>query len=237
MNIYRIRYFLGVADYTLVHLHDNGTYLQLLGYCFALSAIFAPIVEKILSKVENVFSSLHIVNALITLFFVTWLIPNLPLQTVTFSLFIFARLFTFTVLTDYCSVEFTQKRFGFVTGSGFVAAAIPGAFTFKIVKVVLSNFNGNFWIFHLICIGMSIPLALIICAVQRKSVHKPLDFEGLKLSSVRSEGRMSLTPRDSLDDDHVPGNQRLKPSSRKYWDRLVKFNKDAYLPVSLQEVT
>jgi len=237
VNIYRIRYFLGVADYTLVHLRDNGTYLQLLGYCFALSAIFAPIVDKILSKVENVFSSLHIVNALITLFFVTWLIPNLPLQSVTFVLFIFARLFTFTVLTDYCSVEFTQKRFGFVTGSGFVAAAIPGAFTFKIVKVVLANFNGNFWIFHLICIGMSIPVAVTICAVQRKSVYKPLDFEGLKLSSVRSEGHMSLTPRDSLTGDHVPGNQRLKPSSRKYWDRLVKFNKEAYLPVSLQEVT
>jgi len=73
--------------------------------------------------------------------------------------------------------------------------------------------------------------------VQRKSAYKPLDFEGLKLSSVRSEGHMSLTPRDSLSGDQVPGNQRQKSSSRKYWDRLVKFNKDAYLPVSIQEVT
>jgi len=197
VNIYRIRYFLGVADYTLIYLHDNGTYLQLLGYCFALSVVFAPLVDKILSKLDSVFLSLHIVNALITLFFITWLIPNLPFQTVTFALFILARLFTFTVLTDYCSIEFTKKRFGLVTGAGFVAAAIPGAFTFKIVEVVLARFNGNFWMFHLICICMSIPLALIICDVQRNSVSKTLDLEGLKLRSIRSEGRMSvvLTPR------------------------------------------
>jgi len=44
VNIYRIRYFLGLAGYTLIHLHDKGTYLQLLGYSFALSPVFAPVV-------------------------------------------------------------------------------------------------------------------------------------------------------------------------------------------------
>jgi len=180
VNIYRIRYFLGLAYYTLIHLHDSGIYLQLLGYCFALSIVFVPLVDKILSKLESRFLPLHIVNASITAFFITWLIPNLPLQVVTFALFILARLITFSVLTDYCSLEFAEKRFGLVLGAGFVAASIPGAFTFKIVQIALAKYNGNFWLFHVICISMSIPMALIIYIVQRNSDYKTQNVQGLK---------------------------------------------------------
>lgn len=190
VNIYRIRYFLGLANYTLVNLHDDGTYLQLLGYSFALSIVFAPLVDKILQQVESRFCSLQIVNASITAFFVTWMIPNLQLQIVTFALFILARLFTFSVINQYCSEEFSEKRFGLVLGAGFMAAAIPGAFTYKIVEVVLAKYNNNFWAFHLICISMSIPLALIIFIVQRKS-------NGL-ISQRSDEQSVSFTPRRSF---------------------------------------
>jgi len=169
VNIYRIRYFLGIAGYTLKHLHDTGTYLQLLGYCFALSIVFGPITDKILASSENEYKSLHSVNVSITAFFVTWLIPSLQVQVVTFVLFIIARLLCFAVLSDYCSKNFPEKRFGLVLGSGFLAASIPGAFTFGILAVVLEKFNGNFWVFHLVCILLSVPLSLIIYVVQRKS--------------------------------------------------------------------
>jgi hypothetical protein len=172
VNIYRIRYFLGVADYTLKYLNDTGFYLNLLGYCFILSAVFAPIVDKILSNINNTYLQLHIVNASVTAYFVTWLIPSLPVQIITFALFILARLFTFAVLSDYCAVEFHKTRFGLVFGAGFTVASIPGVFMFKLVEVVLAKFNGNFWIFHLICIGVSLPLGLIIWSVQRNSEPK-----------------------------------------------------------------
>jgi len=172
VNIYRIRYFLGLADYTLVALHDNGLYLQLLGYCFALSLVFAPVVERVVCYLDNQLLSLHVVNVTVTAFFFTWLIPNLPVQVVTFALFILARLFCFSVLTEYCSFTFTQKRFGLVMGSGFVAASIPGAFTYKIVDVVLRRYGGNFWIFHLMCICLSIPTMVLICLVQKMTKKK-----------------------------------------------------------------
>lgn len=195
VNIYRIRYFLGLAEYTLVYLNDTGTYLQLLGYCFALSVVFAPLADKVLSKMESQFQALHLVNFSITMYFITWLIPNLPLQTVTYALFILARLFTFTVLSEYCSKEFTERRFGLVMGAGFMAASIPGAFMYKIVKVVLEKYNGNFWVFHLMCISMSIPVSFIICIVQRKLEHKTYDIDGLVRAQSDDTKSVSFTPR------------------------------------------
>jgi len=194
VNIYRIRYFLGLAYYTLLYLHDSGTYLQLLGYSFVLSIVFAPLVDKTLAWVESRFWPLHIVNASVTAFFITWLIPNLPLQVVTFALFILARLFTFSVLTDYCSLEFTQERFGLVLGTGFLSASIPGAFTFKIVQTALAKYNENFWVFHLICMSMSIPVALIICIVQRNSEYKMENVEDLNSKRSDDVGSVALMP-------------------------------------------
>jgi len=169
VNIYRIRYFLGIAGYTLQYLRDTGTYLELLGYCFALSIVFGPVTDKVLARTGNEYNSLHTVNFAITAYFVTWLIPSLQVQVLTFVIFILARLLCFAVLSDYCSKEFTEKRFGFVLGSGFLAASIPGAFTYGIVDVVLEKFSGNFWAFHLMCILMCIPVSLIIYLVQKQS--------------------------------------------------------------------
>jgi hypothetical protein len=201
VNIYRIRYFLGLAGYTLIYLLDTGIYLQLLGYSFVLSAVFGPIVDKILSNVNSRFLQLHIVNVSVTSYFLTWLVPSLPVQIITFALFILARLFTFSVLSGYCAVEFTEKRFGLVFGAGFTAACIPGALLFKVVRLVLTKFSGNFWIFHLMCIGMSIPLALIIWSVQLNSDSKLGDVGQLisntsdvrEVSSEFLDKRMTLT--------------------------------------------
>jgi len=112
------------------------------------------------------------VNVSITAFFITWIIPNLPVQVVTFVLFIVARLLCFSVLTEYCSKEFTVQHFGLVMGAGFMAASLPGAFTYRIVDVVLEKFRGNFWLFHLVCILVGIPLSLIIYFVHLKSQRK-----------------------------------------------------------------
>jgi len=194
VNIYRIRYFLGVAYYTLVYLHDSGIYLQLLGYCFVLSVVFAPLVDAIISKLEGRFLPLHIVNISVTAYFITWMIPNLPIQVVTFVLFILARLFTFSVLTDYCSLEFTEERFGLVLGAGFLSASIPGAFTFKVVRIALTKYNENFWVFHLICMGVSIPVAMIIYVVQRNSEYEAQNIEDLSSKRTDVIESASLTP-------------------------------------------
>jgi len=71
ISIFRIRYFLGIANYTLKRLHDNGFYLEALGYCFCLTALFTPIVDRILSAIKNVWTRFHLVNGLITLFIFT----------------------------------------------------------------------------------------------------------------------------------------------------------------------
>jgi len=65
-------------------------------------------------------------------------------QLVTFSVFVFARLIFFVVLNDYITSEFTEKWFGMIMGLGFVAAAIPGCFTYVIVNIGLKHFKGNF---------------------------------------------------------------------------------------------
>jgi len=194
VNIYRIRYFLGISNYTLIYLNDNGTYLQLLGYCFALSIVFAPVVDRILALIESRSKALHIVNVSVALFFITWMIPNLPIQVVTFALFILARLFTFSVLFEYCSEEFTEQRFGLVMGAGFVAAAIPGAFMYKIVQIVLARYNDNFWAFHLMCIAMSIPTGIVIWVLGRSSEAKPIKESGTILAT-RDSFNVSSTPR------------------------------------------
>jgi len=95
VSIYRIRYFLGIANYTLKRLHDDGFYLQVLGYCFCLTALFTPIVDYILRALDNVWTRFHLVNGLITFYFLSWLIPILPVQLVTVSFFVFARLIFF----------------------------------------------------------------------------------------------------------------------------------------------
>jgi len=111
------------------------------------------------------------------------MIPSLQLELVTYILFILARIFTFSVLTEYCATEFPAERFGFVMGAGFLAAAIPGAFTYKIVDVVLSKYNGHFLIFHIICISISIPVALVIWYFQRNLELKVKDFQELPSDS------------------------------------------------------
>jgi len=172
ISIYRIRYFLGIANYTLKRLHDSGIYLQALGYCFCLTAVFTPIVDRILRAVENVWIRFHLVNGIITCYFFIWLIPNLPVQLVTFSLFVFARLIFFVVFNDYITSEFTEKWFGMIMGLGFVVAAVPGTFTYKIVEVGLKNFNGNFWVFHLMCILMAVPTMVAIILMKRYNGEK-----------------------------------------------------------------
>jgi len=144
VSIYRIRYFLGIANYTLTRLHDNGLYRECLGYSFGLSFIFSPIVDRILRSIKNIWMHFHLVNVLITVYFVFWLIPILPLQLVTFAIFVFVRLMFFVVMTDYCSTQFTEDWFGFVMGLGFVVAAIPGTFTYLIVEIALKKFHSNF---------------------------------------------------------------------------------------------
>jgi len=67
VSIYRIRYFLGIANYTLKRLHDDGFYLEALGYCFCLTALFTPIVDRILRAIKSVWTRFHLVNGLITL--------------------------------------------------------------------------------------------------------------------------------------------------------------------------
>jgi len=167
ISIYRIRYFLGIADYTLKRLHDTGIYLQALGYCFCLTAIFTPIVDRFLRAVQNVWVRFHLVNGIITCYFLTWLVPILPVQLVTFSLFVFARLMFFVVFNDYITGEFSEKWFGMVMGLGFVAAALPGSFTYLIVKVGLRKFHGNFWAFHLMCIASAVPTMIAISLMKR----------------------------------------------------------------------
>jgi len=169
VNIYRVRYFLGIAGYSLKYLNDTGTYLELLGYCFSLSIVLGPLSEKVLFTFDNDYKSLHLVNITVTTFFLTWLIPSLEVQVVTFILFIVARLLCFAVLSEYCSKEYSQKRFGLVLGFGFFAASVPGAFTFGIVDVVQEKFNGNFWIFHVVCILMSVPVSVLIYFVHKNS--------------------------------------------------------------------
>jgi len=71
VSIYRIRYFLGLVKFTLNDLHDNGTYLQLLGWSCALSLVLAPFVNKFLSQLKSPFSHLHCINLSISAFFVT----------------------------------------------------------------------------------------------------------------------------------------------------------------------
>jgi len=63
----------------------------------------------------------------------------------------------FVILNDYITREFSEKWFGMIMGLGFVAAAIPGTFTYLIVEVGLKRFGGNFWVFHVMCIIMAIP--------------------------------------------------------------------------------
>lgn len=167
VSIYRIRYFLGIANYTLKRLHDTGFYLQALGYCFCLTAVFTPIVDRILRVVHNVWLRFHLVNGIITCYFLTWLVPILPVQLVTFSLFVFARLIFFVVFNDYITCEFSEKWFGMVMGLGFVAAAVPGSFTYLIVNAGLKQFHGNFWVFHLMCILSAVPTMIAISLMGR----------------------------------------------------------------------
>jgi len=167
ISIYRIRYFLGIANYTLKRLHDSGIYLQALGYCFCLTAVFTPIVDRLLRAVQNVWYRFHLVNGIITCYFLTWLVPILPVQLVTFSLFVFARLMFFVVFNDYITCEFTEKWFGMVMGLGFVVAALPGSFTYLIVQAGLKKFHGNFWAFHLMCIVAAVPTMIAISLMKR----------------------------------------------------------------------
>jgi len=167
ISIYRIRYFLGIAKYILQRLHDDGFYLQALGYCFCLSVLFAPIVDRLLRCVSSVWSRFHLVNFFISAYFVFWLIPILPVQLVTFALFIFARLLFFVVINEYCCNEFTKDWFGSIIGLGFVVAAIPGSVTYLMVDLVLKKFNSNFYLFHIMCMLMAIPVSIMVCFMKR----------------------------------------------------------------------
>jgi len=167
VSIYRIRYFLGIITYTLKRLRDDGFYLKCLGYSFVLSVVFTPAVDWILRSIKCIWSHFHLVNALMTLYFVFWLIPILPVQLITFALFVFVRLMFFVVFNDYVSTKFTEDWFGFVLGLGFVLAAIPGTFTYLIVDIVLSYFQSNFWLFHVICMLMTVPTSIMVCLMKR----------------------------------------------------------------------
>jgi len=195
VNIYRLRYFLGLVGFTLRELNDDGTYLQLFGWSFAWCVVFGPVVKKILSKLDSQFSQLQFINGSILAVFVIWMIPNLQIQLVTFALFILARLVTFSVLHVYCATEFSVERLGLVNGIVYIVAGIPEAFTYKIVDVVLSKYNGKFWIFHLMCIAISIPVALITWYFQRNSEREAEDFKELPSESENDVSTIHLSTR------------------------------------------
>merc|ERR1719233_938203 len=103
-----------------------------------------------------------------TSYFFTWLIPSLTVQICTYALFILGRFFLFTILTGFCTDEFSEKRVGLVLGSGITIAAIPGKFMYLIVDDGLENFDDNFWPYYLMCIALSIPAGLATCFLGRK---------------------------------------------------------------------
>jgi len=194
ISIYRIRYFLGLIHYTLQELGDRGLYLTLLGYSFALGAVFALPADWLLPRL-NFMWQFHLTNASITLFFVFWLIPSLPVQVLNFVTFIFARLVCFSTMFTYAGQAFGQSHFGVVTGLAFVTAAIPGAFTFAIVQLVLDPSNDvQFWHFHVMCLLLSIPTAIVITAGRRflNLQKKDEDFDDVR--SVMSEIHASHRP-------------------------------------------
>jgi len=196
VNVYRIQYFLGFEQYTLVYLKDKGTYLQLFGYCYILTLPLSPLADKILTYLDSFYLSFHLLNGLITVYFIMMLIHSLPVQALAFVVFILARLFCFTVISDFCAEQFSQKWFGFVMGVGMVAAAIPGFFSYEIVRVAVKKFHGNFWVFHIMCIAVGIPLTLATYVAQQKS-DKEFDSDKEQGSSPssrvisNSEGKIS----------------------------------------------
>jgi len=169
VNVYRIQYYLGFEQYTLVSLHDKGTYLQLFGYCYILTLPLSPFADKILTYLDSFWLSFHLTNGLISTYLIVMLIHNLPVQAFGFVIFILARLFCFTVISDFCAEQFSQKWFGFVMGAGFVAASIPGVFSYEIVRVAVKKFHGSLWVFHIMCIAVGIPLTLATHVVHQKS--------------------------------------------------------------------
>jgi len=183
VSIYRIRYFLGIASYTLKRLHDDGFYLRALGYSFVLSVIFSPAADWILRSLKCIWLQFHLVNVLTTIYFISWLIPILPVQLVTFALFVFVRLMFFVVINDYVSTKFSEDWFGFVLGLGFVVAAIPGTFTYLMVELVLKKFNSNFWLFHTICMLMTIPTSIVICLMKRYESRSALSQRDNKIEA------------------------------------------------------
>jgi len=90
----------------------------------------------------------------------------------------------FVILNDYITREFSEKWFGMIMGLGFVAAAIPGTFTYLIVEVGLKRFGGNFWVFHLMCIVMAIPTTVAISLMRRYNCGKE---NGLNLMIQQAE--------------------------------------------------
>jgi len=138
----------------------NQSYITAFSYVWPFGLVFTPIIGWILDKKGHAVSILVlIVDSII--YGVVSLIPNDPVQFITFLFLAFGNVGNWGLVYSFIAHRFGFKHYGKLLGAVSVVVALTGLLQYLFVYIAIEYFNGNYFFVNLLLTLLSLPLLYV----------------------------------------------------------------------------
>jgi MFS transporter, LAT3 family, solute carrier family 43, member 3 len=156
IQMVRFSFYIGTAITQLSLMNDPGKYANIFSIILPVGFFVQFLVGHLLDNYGNCMT-ITVQYVLSIVFSVLNLIPNLPLQILTFLIFICYRAFIFSNMSSYLIRRFGFKTFGKLVG---IAVAAGGLASLLQIPLVLWAVSSSFFVVNLLLLSLTVVAGL-----------------------------------------------------------------------------
>jgi len=139
---------------------DDKMYITAFSYIWPFGIIFTPVIGWILDKKGHAVSILILIIVSI-LYGILSLIPNDPVQFLTFFLLAFANVGNWGLVYSFIAHRFGFKHYGKLLGAVSIGVGIIGLLQYLFVYIAIELFDGDYFFVNLLLTVLTIPLLYV----------------------------------------------------------------------------
>lgn len=175
IHIFRFNFYTATI---LIHLSSFNSphisvYIVVLFILIPGGFVFQPIVNCI-TDMWGVAGSFAVANWLGIFYGILHVIPNLPVQIVTFVIFSFHRMILFSAYYPYVSKVCGPKLFGRISGISLLVAGAVSALQYPLILLIEKYAHGKYFVVNLIVFPI-LPVFLIPFSYSVRRVYSMID--------------------------------------------------------------
>ncbi|TMW56445.1 hypothetical protein Poli38472_006455 [Pythium oligandrum] len=160
VQVLRANLYIGTANKLLDNYGDGEheyLFTKIFSFVLPLGFLFIPVIDYVVEK-KGLSVSLIATNLLGVIFNTLELIPNLPLQCITFFVFAGYRAFLYAITSAFAAKTFGLKNIGTLSGLMFTASALVSLLEYPAVYISNAYFDGDLSLVNSISLGLCIML-------------------------------------------------------------------------------